>query len=1139
MSDEYQPNEVVESQSELEGMVVDALPEPAPVTVEPEPAMDEISASSSMVEDFAMPDDNGVVVEMPAKTPTVATSLDEPSIVSITDLETSKPPLSEKLNGVITKVTGMFHGRWWVAAGIVAVLLIVFLFLPPISLAQRFSGGGGYEVLNADNPSVHHTDGLTVTSLSEKGRLRLKLDTIPQAEFVADRLPGDLAPALTTLPAHLTSKSPYYMVDVRSKERGPAMMEVDIPNDSEPWQTLDLYTWDAEVEVWRWIPTQLDAEKMVLRAEVNALPSSVMVMQTSLVQQKIAAEVEVFPLNGMEVVLTEADVTGMLIGTWGGLTGDATQLPLATQGGNISLIPVVRNWAPGRDPNWALVKDMLASEADRQTHVNNLLGLAQSGGYSGVILDYRAVQMADRDGYTGFVTALAQALHENGIWLGVVVDMPQQAADGSWDTGGYDWYGLGLAVDQFRVVMPLDPRAYALEGYAEQLFTWAVTRVDRYKLMPIFSTMSTDGAAVLALGDILAPVGAITTSQVLTQSVTPGTPLTFSLGKALNVGLDETTGATVVLVEGKPRWLGTPQWLRARLDMVARYHMGGAVLRDLSNAGNMDNLMPALADYQAQVPAAAYTLPEVTWQVTAPDGKAIQSTTPLSQPQFVWTALPLTGSYTIGANVAGLSKGTVQVPVSLPTLVATGTITGGNSLTNTLDTSLSVAATPEPGETYQAIFISDVTVPDNTQFEKKEAFVKTWRIENSGDKAWPKNTVLTFSSGDQMTEAKQVAVGEVPAGETIDVSVDMVAPDQDGTYKGVWWLYVGDVKVEGGGVTILVKVGAEAPAPTPAPTTTAGGGGTVYPVSSGGFELGGHVRNMGMPYQDKMHYAGMNWAKVQVHYAEDASGIIAAAHTAGFKIQLSALGGPSMVTESGFEQKFAGWVAGLASAGADAIEVWNEPNIDREWQSGQISPQAYTNLLCAAYSAIKAANSGTAVISAAPAPTGYFGGCGTGGCDDRPWMQGLYNAGAVSCMDYIGAHHNSGATSPSARVGHPANTGDTHHSWFFLPQTELYYNIFGGSRKLFYTEMGYASQEGVSTFSDQFAWARGITNAQQAAWLAEAVQLGINTGMVRCIIVWNIDFVRYGYDPQDGYAIIRPDGGCPACDSLHNVLGTR
>jgi len=37
---------------------------------------------------------------------------------------------------------------------------------------------------------------------------------------------------------------------------------------------------------------------------------------------------------------------------------------------------------------------------------------------------------------------------------------------------------------------------------------------------------------------------------------------------------------------------------------------------------------------------------------------------------------------------------------------------------------------------------------------------------------------------------------------------------------------------------------------------------------------------------------------------------------------------------------------------------------------------------------------------------------------------------------------------------------------------------------------------------------------------------------VRLLIVWNIDFTGYGDDPQAGYAIIRPDGGCPVCVAL-------
>ena len=63
-----------------------------------------------------------------------------------------------------------------------------------------------------------------------------------------------------------------------------------------------------------------------------------------------------------------------------------------------------------------------------------------------------------------------------------------------------------------------------------------------------------------------------------------------------------------------------------------------------------------------------------------------------------------------------------------------------------------------------------------------------------------------------------------------------------------------------------------------------------------------------------------------------------------------------------------GWQR-IASQGADAIEVWNEPNLDREWPRGQISGVAYAQH--AAKSPIKkssSVNGATMVISAAPAP---------------------------------------------------------------------------------------------------------------------------------------------------------------------------
>jgi hypothetical protein len=1139
MSDENQPNEVVESQLRPEGMPAESPPALTPELLESPAA----SPARAMQGDIPAKAETHVHGNVPADGAPAS------SVVSIADLETSKPSSGEKLSGVLTgvgtlfaSIGALFRGRRWLLGALAALVVIVFLalLLPRLSLAQ-FAGAfeRGYTALDAENRLVAHPDGLRI-SLADpvERKVRVKLESIPRAEFETGELPENLAPALTMLPSNLTPKSPYYTINLRGNDvSGPATLEVDIPNEAEPWETLDLYAWDGEA--WRWLPTQLDrsVSPEVLRSNVQVLPKSVMAMQTGMAAQQIAAAVESYPLPlispAPETALTEIVVPGILVGTMGGVTGDVTQLP-AAQGGGLTLVPTVRNWVLGRDPNCLLVKDMLNNAADRTTHVQTLLNIAQNGGYGGLVLDYRSVQPEARDVFAGFVTDLGAALRQNGRWLAVMVDTPQRTPDGAWDTGGYDWAALGAAADQVRVLMPLDPGAYTPGGLAEQLIVWGVTQVNRQKLIPVYSTLSTDGAKCLTLGEILAPIGGIQAAETLTESVTPGTALTFKLGAVSAVESDVATGATRMTVGEVGYWLGTPQWLRQRMTLIERYHLGGVALDDLFAEGNMPDMLASVAEYKARTEvAAAYRMPEISWQVTGPGGQ-VESTmlTALTQPQFAWTAPGLTGTYMIAAHIAGLDKGALAVLVDAPKAVVTETL----ALTETLETG-SEAATETPSDTaaanLKAAYVADVTVPDNTRFEKEAKFTKTWRMRNAGNTDWPADTALVFVSGEKMTEVATVEVGAVKAGENVDISVEMVAPNADGTYRSTWQIQVGATAIQGGGMYTVIIVGEEQAA-APAPVTP-----IVAPVSGGSFELGGHIRDMGLPYADKMRYAGMTWVKSQIHFGQDGAWKVAAARAQGFKLQLSAIGGPGMVTEPGFEDKYAAWVATLAAAGVDAIEVWNEPNIDREWQIGMISPQSYTNLLCKSYNAIKAANRNTHVISAAPAPTGWFGGCGPNGCDDRPWMEGLYNAGAANCMDYIGAHHNAGATSPSARVGHPANPGDTHHSWFFLPQTELYYNIFRGTCKIVYTEMGFASQEGVETFSDQFAWARGITNAQQAAWLAEAVRLSINTGMVRVLIVWNIDFVRYGYDPQDGFAIIRPGGGCPACDALHGVLGSR
>lgn len=319
----------------------------------------------------------------------------------------------------------------------------------------------------------------------------------------------------------------------------------------------------------------------------------------------------------------------------------------------------------------------------------------------------------------------------------------------------------------------------------------------------------------------------------------------------------------------------------------------------------------------------------------------------------------------------------------------------------------------------------------------------------------------------------------------------------------------------------------------PAPDTSV----NVQPIAStapvSGFAWGGQVADFGANAENAMRSSGMTWVKRQVVYDRGASAdsvawMINDAHARGFRILLSVIGHPNDINDPNFFGEYAGFLGGLAGLGADAIEVWNEMNIDREWPLGQINPAQYTQMLAAAYNSIKANNSNTMVISGAPAPTGFFGGCHGNGCDDAPYIAGMAAAGAANYLDCVGIHYNEGIIPPSQRSGDPRSEHYTRYFWGM-------YNAYKASfsnKPLCYTELGYLSPEGYPPLPGNFAWAENTSAGEQAAWLAEAIRLAGGTGGVRLVIVWNVDFTKYDSDPQGGYAMIRPGGGCPACGTI-------
>ncbi len=114
--------------------------------------------------------------------------------------------------------------------------------------------------------------------------------------------------------------------------------------------------------------------------------------------------------------------------------------------------------------------------------------------------------------------------------------------------------------------------------------------------------------------------------------------------------------------------------------------------------------------------------------------------------------------------------------------------------------------TPEPSDTPQptntqpptdtpipcnlARFVKDVSIPDGTKLEPGEDFTKTWRLKNTGSCAWTSGYDIVFSGGDAMgaPAAVQITSGTVQPGNNVDVSVDLTAPNAEGTYRGNWQL---------------------------------------------------------------------------------------------------------------------------------------------------------------------------------------------------------------------------------------------------------------------------------------------------------------------------------------------------------------
>jgi uncharacterized protein YgiM (DUF1202 family) len=307
---------------------------------------------------------------------------------------------------------------------------------------------------------------------------------------------------------------------------------------------------------------------------------------------------------------------------------------------------------------------------------------------------------------------------------------------------------------------------------------------------------------------------------------------------------------------------------------------------------------------------------------------------------------------------------------------------------------------------------------------------------------------------------------------------------------------------------------------------------------------------------DQVKQLGFTWVKQQVRweYAEPTQGavnwqemdsIVDTMNGNGINVMFSVvtsppwarptLGGTGGPPED-FQlfANFLGTMAGRYCGRLQAIEVWNEQNLRREWEGFPLEPAAYMNLLKPAYNAIKGACPQMLVISGATTPAGYS----DVAFDDIDYLRGMYQHGLRDYSDGIGIHPSGFANPPGVRFedwasgNYDAPSHVNHRSFYFLSTLEQSRRVMeengDSAKKLWPTEFGWGS---LPQPFPGYEYQSRIGEGTQAQWIVQSFGIMRDSGYVAVPMLWNLNYPR---DTEMGAFAV---SGRPAFDALKQMMG--
>lgn len=230
----------------------------------------------------------------------------------------------------------------------------------------------------------------------------------------------------------------------------------------------------------------------------------------------------------------------------------------------------------------------------------------------------------------------------------------------------------------------------------------------------------------------------------------------------------------------------------------------------------------------------------------------------------------------------------------------------------------------------------------------------------------------------------------------------------------------------------------------------------------------------------------------------------------------------------------------------DAIEVWNEPNLAREWQGQPLDGQSYMRYFAPTRNAINQyaeamktdpktpRTTPLYVITAGLAPTGDSPDGGSR--NDRSYLQEMYLAGLGNNLDvFVGIHPYGWGNPPDAiccHIPNPPGWDDDPHFFFMSNVNDLRKIMVDNGHvgnKLFATEFGYATWDNFPGAPPQ-PWMAYNDRWAQGNYTIRAYQIAQSYDFMGPMILWNLNVASKGTisnrDEQAAYSITFPGNSC-------------